>query len=167
MAIASLVLGIVSVLGGVLLIVPGVLAIVFGHIARSHGRKNNLQAGMGISLAGLIMGYVSIAVVPMFGLMAAMAIPAFQKVREASLDKAMHNNARLLQAASEQYYLEHNVSVVNLADLVGPGADRYIKSLTPVAGETYPVKLVKGQPIVVQKINGNVITLDPEGSTRR
>src|SRR5688500_10013200 len=82
MAIASLVLGIVSMLGGMLLIVPGILAIVFGHVARSHGKKNNLEAGMGISLAGLILGYVSMAIIPVLGLMAAMAIPAFQKVRE-------------------------------------------------------------------------------------
>jgi type IV pilus assembly protein PilA len=152
-------------LGGMLLIVPGILAIVFGHVARSHGKKNNLEAGMGISLAGLILGYVSMAIIPVLGLMAAMAIPAFQKVREASLDKAMHNNARMIQAAADQYFLENNAAVVNLTELVGP--DRYIKNITPVAGETYPAKLVKDQPVIVQKRDGKVITLDPNGRITR
>ena len=38
------------------------------------------------------------------GLLAAMAIPAFQKVRVASQDKAVLNNMRLLAAAAAQYF---------------------------------------------------------------
>ena len=45
-------------------------------------------------------------VVVIIGLLAAMAIPAFQKVRTASQDKAVLNNARQIAAAADQYYLE-------------------------------------------------------------
>jgi type IV pilus assembly protein PilA len=44
-------------------------------------------------------------VVVIIGLLAAMAIPAFQKVRTNSQDKAVLNNARQISAAADQYYL--------------------------------------------------------------
>ena len=59
-------------------------------------------------------------VVVIIGLLAAMAIPAFQKVRTSSQDKAVLNNARQLSAGADQYYLENGVSTVTLTDLLGP-----------------------------------------------
>ena len=56
-------------------------------------------------------------VVVIIGLLAAMAIPAFQKVRQASQDKAVLNNARQLSAASDQYFLENGVSTVAQASV--------------------------------------------------
>jgi Zn-dependent protease with chaperone function len=47
-------------------------------------------------------------IVVIIGLMAAMAIPAFQKVREASIAKACINNDRMLTAALDVYALENN-----------------------------------------------------------
>jgi len=46
-------------------------------------------------------------VVVIIGLLAAMAIPAFQKVRESSIQKAMQNDARQLASAAQQYILEN------------------------------------------------------------
>ncbi|HEY9155632.1 MAG TPA: prepilin-type N-terminal cleavage/methylation domain-containing protein [Opitutaceae bacterium] len=46
-------------------------------------------------------------VVVIIGLLAAMAIPAFQKVRESSVQKAMQNDARQLASAAQQYILEN------------------------------------------------------------
>lgn len=69
------------------------------------------------------------------GMLAAMAIPAFQKVRVASQEKAILNNLRQLSAAADQYYLENGTDKAQFKDLVGP--DKYIKSLTPVVGEDY------------------------------
>jgi len=76
-------------------------------------------------------------VVVIIGLLAAMAIPAFQKVRASSQDKAVTNNLRQLSAAADQYFLEAGVSSVASASLVGTGSTQYIKNITPVAGETY------------------------------
>ena len=58
-------------------------------------------------------------VVVIIGLLAAMAIPAFQKVRIAAQDKAVLNNARQLSAASNQYMMEYGVSTVAIDNLVG------------------------------------------------
>lgn len=74
-------------------------------------------------------------VVVIIGLLAAMAIPAFQKVRAASQQKTILNNLRQLNAAAQQYYLENGVSTAAYTSLVGPTL--YIKQIQTVAGEDY------------------------------
>lgn len=49
-------------------------------------------------------------VVVIIGLLAAMAIPAFNKVRETSQDKAVTNNLRQIASAAQQYMLDEGVS---------------------------------------------------------
>jgi type IV pilus assembly protein PilA len=79
-------------------------------------------------------------VVVIIGLLAAMAIPAFQKVRTTSQNKTIVNNLRQLNAAAQQYFLEASNGVTSVAssELVGSGTQYYIKSITVVRGETYP-----------------------------
>ena len=56
-AIASMVLGIVWIYW-----VGSVLAIIFGHIALSQIRKNPNLRGRGMAIAGVVLGYVGMAV---------------------------------------------------------------------------------------------------------
>lgn len=80
------------------------------------------------------------------GVMSAMAIPAFQKVRGTSQEKTIQNNLRQLSAAAQQYYLETGNTNATYDDLVGP--DRAIRALKPVAGENYRSIIFKqGAPI--------------------
>lgn len=51
-------------------------------------------------------------VVVIIGLLAAMAIPAFQKVRQDSRKSAVENDARQLASAAQQYMLENDVTVI-------------------------------------------------------
>jgi type IV pilus assembly protein PilA len=96
----------------------------------------------------------------MIGLVAAMAIPAFQKVRQSSQDKAITNNLRQLGAAADQYYLENGVDSATYSKLVGP--DKYVKQLVPVAGENYrTLKFKQGQPLRVRTGDGRVIEYNP------
>ena len=96
-------------------------------------------------------------VVVIIGLLASMAIPAFQKVRTNSQDKAVLNNARQLSGASDQYYLENGKTEATLSDLVGP--DKYVKALHPVAGEDYSTLVFKqGEALSVQLADGRTIT---------
>jgi len=55
-AIAALVLGIVWLYG-----IGSILAIIFGHIAVNQASKDPSIAGKGMAIAGLVLGYVGIA----------------------------------------------------------------------------------------------------------
>jgi type IV pilus assembly protein PilA len=90
-------------------------------------------------------------VVVIIGLLAAMAIPAFQKVRVSSQDKAVTNNMRQLGAAADQYFLENGVSTVSLTALVG--SSFYVKALSTVANESYPLAFTQGSAIIVTNIS--------------
>ena len=89
-------------------------------------------------------------VVVIIGLLAAMAIPAFQKVRSASQDKTVLNNARQISAAADQYYLENGVSTVTLGSLIGTA--NYVKALNLVANETYPSAYTQGVAITINGV---------------
>jgi len=67
-------------------------------------------------------------VVVIIGLLAAMAIPAFQKVRRSSIQKTIENDARQVASAAQQYMLEFGVTQVTSANIVGDG--KYVKSLS-------------------------------------
>lgn len=81
-------------------------------------------------------------------MMAAMAIPAFEKVRSSSQEKAVLNNLRQLAAAADQYYLEKGVTTATYEDLVGP--TKYVRRLNPVDDEDYRTLVFKqGTPLRV------------------
>ncbi|MCF3650889.1 DUF4190 domain-containing protein [Synoicihabitans lomoniglobus] len=143
LAITSLVLGLTSVL----LFLPAVPAVICGHVARSKIKRSaGRQKGEGLALGGLIIGYVMIFFFSI-GLMAAMAIPAFQNVRRVSQEKAIINNLRQLDAAAAQYMLEHDVTTVSYDQLVGPNT--YIKALTSVTGEDYTNFVISAEDTVL------------------
>ena len=99
-------------------------------------------------------------VVVIIGLLAAMAIPAFQKVRQSSQDKAVLNNARQLSAAADQFYLENGVSTALPTSLIG--ATNYVKAVNTVASETYPTGYTQGITITITGVAGSrTITYAP------
>ena len=99
-------------------------------------------------------------VVVIIGLLAAMAIPAFQKVRQSSQDKAVLNNARQLSAAADQFFLENGVSTAAQASLVG--ATNYVKAVNTVASELYPAGYTQGITITISGVAGaRTITYAP------
>jgi len=67
-------------------------------------------------------------VVVIIGLLAAMAIPAFQKVRRSSIQKTIENDARQVASAAQQYMLEFGVTQVANTNIIGE--NKYVKSLS-------------------------------------
>lgn len=114
----------------------------------------NTRSNKGFTLVEIMI------VVVIIGLLAAMAIPAFQKVRSASQDKTVLNNARQLSAAADQYYLENGVSTVAISNLVG--AANYVKAINTVANEGYPAGFSQGETITIGGIAGaRTVTYSP------
>jgi len=85
-------------------------------------------------------------VVVIIGLLASMAIPAFQKVRQTSQENTVRNNLRQLASGADQYFLEFGVTEVLVEDLMG--TDGYVKEFPVVGGEEYPELIVQGQAII-------------------
>ena len=68
--------------------------------------NKKLNSSKGFTLVEIMI------VVVIIGLLAAMAIPAFQKVRVSSIEKTIINDGRLLGAAVQQYSMEYGTTGV-------------------------------------------------------
>jgi type IV pilus assembly protein PilA len=99
LAIASLICGFLF-----FIFPAAVLAIVFGHISSSQIRKNaGRLKGAGLSLAGMILGYVGIAVIPIILIIAAIAIPNLLRARMAANEASAVSSLRDIARATIQY----------------------------------------------------------------
>jgi len=76
--------------------------------------------GEGMALAGLIMGYVSVAFIPVILIIAAIAIPSLLRSRQASNESAAVANLRTINTA-EVTYLSSKGSYGSLTNLVTAG----------------------------------------------
>ncbi|MBN1402863.1 MAG: prepilin-type N-terminal cleavage/methylation domain-containing protein [Opitutales bacterium] len=75
-------------------------------------------------------------VVVIIGLLAVMALPAFNKVRQTSQTNVVINNLRQLANAADQHFIETGETQATWADLVG--TDKYVKTAPKaVGGESY------------------------------
>ncbi len=91
-------------------------------------------------------------VVVIIGLLAAMAIPAFIRIRERSQDTAVMNNARQLASAADQYFLENGVTTVTSTNMIGTNG--YVKAINTVASEAYPANYTMGVTITISGVAG-------------
>jgi len=105
----SLVLGILAVVLSVVCIGPllAIPAVICGHVAHSRiKRAGGPLTGNGLALGGLITGYVSIAMIPIIAMLAAIAVPNFVKARDTAQMNACINHLRQIDAAKQQWALE-------------------------------------------------------------
>jgi type IV pilus assembly protein PilA len=76
-------------------------------------------------------------VVVIIGLLAAMAIPAFAKVRATSRSKAVLNNLRQFAGAANSYMLDQGVTTCTYTDVIAADSDHYLLAIVPVVDEDY------------------------------
>jgi len=88
------------------------------------------------------------------GFSAAMAIPAFQKVRENARQKTILNNLRQIASGGQQYLLEEGADSVRYDQLVG----EYFPEIESVAGENYGgLTVTRSGTLSVITANGEVV----------
>ena len=151
LAIWCLVLGILSLACfSIFAAIPGVIC---GHKALSRIKYSGGRiSGQGLAIAGLVTGYLGIAwaifVIP---LMMAIAIPNFVKARSTAQANACINNLRQIDAAANQFALEHgktNGEAINFPDDLTPYIKLNSQGKIPScpAGGTYSIKRVGETP---------------------
>ncbi|MGF1530778.1 MAG: type II secretion system protein [Puniceicoccaceae bacterium] len=98
-------------------------------------------------------------VVVIIGLLAGMAIPAFQQVQINSREKAIINNLRMVATAGSQYLLQRGATSVRFEDL-RVTTPPFINQVEQIAGEVYTGLVVddNGTPLTVTTTNGMVVT---------
>ena len=91
-------------------------------------------------------------VVVIIGLLVMMAIPVVLHVQRESQNKTVLNNMRQLDAAANMYFFENATTTADVTSLVG--SDLYVKQLSTIAQEYYPMNFTQGDPIIVSGIGG-------------
>src|SRR5215472_15481199 len=101
-AVGSLILGILAIFPFGFL--AGIPAVVLGHLSKSTIAKSmGRLKGEGMATAGLIMGYFSVAFVPLILIVAAVAIPNLLRARMAANESAAPSTVRSVNTAQAAY----------------------------------------------------------------
>jgi type IV pilus assembly protein PilA len=182
-----------SLICGLLFFIPFlfVAAIVFGHLALSEIRKSaGRLKGEGIAMAGLVLGYLWIAGIPIILIIAAIAIPNVLRARIAANESSAIGSLRTLGVAEVSYATLHPSQgyTCSLSDLTeaafirGPLAtgqkNGYVFELTGCSARTDSGANVKYQAVAYPlRVNqtgmrafcsdeSHVVKVDSSGSAR-
>ncbi len=99
-ATASLVCGILLCLSPI----SSIIAVVLGHLALSEIKKSaGRMAGHGMAIAGLVLGYIGIATVPITLIIAAIAIPNLLRAKMAANEATAVGSLRTYNTAMVSY----------------------------------------------------------------
>jgi hypothetical protein len=80
------------------------------------------------------------------------------------VERTILNNLRQIEAARDQYHLEHGKPPESINPLVG--RRNYIKTVRTVGGEDYSgLSMAEGAPLTVTTLDGVTVTFDPSGKT--
>jgi type IV pilus assembly protein PilA len=116
-ATTSLVLGILSLLCASIL--AGIPAVILGHISRSSIKRSaGRLTGSGMALAGLIMGYISIAWLP---LSLAIVLPNFLRAASDANQAVAASTVRTLNTAQVSYSTDYPEGYARALVVLGPG----------------------------------------------
>jgi type IV pilus assembly protein PilA len=101
-------------------------------------------------------------VVLIISLLAAMAIPAFNRVRYVARKKAITNNLRIIGSAAQQYMLEQGASQVGDTQMEGTSSFNYYRPISKVNAETYNGLVVGSTTTQLSTVesDGTVVTFN-------
>ena len=165
-----------------------IVAVIFGHLSLSDIRKSaGRLKGDGLAIAGLILGYLGIAFIPIILIIAAIAIPSLLRARIVANESSAVGSVRTLNTAEISYSATHadvgfTCSLSDLSNLIDSklasgqksGYVFELSGCTPGEGGAMVKYQVVAYPIT-QNTSGTrafcsdesaVIKADPSGSSR-
>ena len=84
--------------------VTAIVAVILGHLALSEIKKSaGRLAGQGMAVAGLVLGYIGLAVIPFILIIAAIAIPNLLRSRMAANEASAVGSLRTINTAAVTY----------------------------------------------------------------
>jgi hypothetical protein len=109
LATVSLVFGILSIVTCSLVGIAALVAIITGHMALGRiNRSGSATGGRSKAKAGLIMGYISLALLFVVPIVASLAVPVFAKIQEKGIITKQMSDARKVQLACMTYAAENS-----------------------------------------------------------
>jgi type II secretory pathway pseudopilin PulG len=157
LAVASLVLGIISIPTLGLLGVGAITAIVLGSIALNRIKKEPaIHSGKGMAIAGIITGSVSLLLIAVVGIMAAMTASLLLQSHQISRESAaiqtlntIHNSQAQFQATKQRFGTLKELNEAGLIDANyanGSPVSGYIYTSTKVTQDSYCVQATRQAP---------------------
>jgi type IV pilus assembly protein PilA len=147
-AIASLVCGIFT-----FVLPASIAAIILGHLSLSDIRKSaGRLGGRGIAVAGLVLGYAGIVLVPFILIIAAIAIPNLLRAKIAANEASAIGSLRTIDVAAVQYASSYENGFPSNFEAFGYGEG--------LAGNCDHAGLLDGRLATGQK-NGYIFTYTP------
>lgn len=165
-----------------------IVAIIFGHLSLSEIRKSaGHLKGDGVALAGLILGYVGVAGVPIVLIMAAIAIPNLLRAKMAANESSAVASVRTINTAEVAYETAHpetgyTCTFSDLKDYTGSdltsdqknGYRFELAACNPGTNGTIATYQVVAYPVTVNQTGmrafcsdeSTTIKVDPEGSAQ-
>jgi type IV pilus assembly protein PilA len=85
------------------------VAVILGHLSLAEIRKSSGRiTGNGLAIAGLILGYIGVAAIPIILIIAAIAIPNLLRARMAANESSAVDSVRMITTAQITYQSSHS-----------------------------------------------------------
>ena len=162
LAVASLVLGIISIPTLGLLGVGAITALVLGAIALKRIRKEPaIYSGRGMAIAGIITSVVSLLLIAVFGIMAAILAPKMLDSLKQGRETATLNSLRIIHQNQAQYSVLRGrfgdlrelaeAGLIDQSYANGSVISGYVYSSSSVSDETFCVHAVRSSDSVARR----------------
>lgn len=160
LAITSLIFGIISWI--ILPVIGGLVAVITGHIARAQTKRQE-QSGAGLALAGLILGYLNVLAVIGVGILAAIALPAYQDyVYKSKTTQAFQVVRPVMEEVEQNYQAAQTVAGFEPQQLqLSAEAARYWQEAQLLSDGTLALEFAQGNT-VAQPLRGQTLYLKPQ-----
>ncbi len=126
-----------------------IVAVILGHLSLSEIRKSagRIQ-GQGMAIAGLVLGYLGVAAIPVVLIIAAIAIPNLLRARMAANESSAAQTVRLLGTAEIAYSSGHPGKgySCDLNELVSAGDLDHEVATGMQHGYSFAIQNCAGQP---------------------